>query len=273
MTVSGCSMYLGAALGIGLFDHIGPAGVAWLRIVGAALVLVVIVRPRSAAWNGRTVLVAGSFGTVTALMNIFFYEAIARIPLGTAVAVEFVGPIVVAAWGSRSRSGALAVVAGAVGVVLIADVQVTSEPLGVVFALTAAACWAGYIVLGKRVSSRGAPMESLAVGFAIAAVVTSPILVSIVLRWDASTPTARVLVLGLALGVLSTVVPYSLDQVILRKVGQAQFALLLALLPVAAVVVGLVVLRQVPTVFESAGIGLVVVALVLSNRAAAPTRA
>ncbi len=260
--LGGASLYLGAALGVFLFDVVDPAGVAWLRTVGAAVVLLAWRRPRAAAWRGRRLMLAAVFGTVTALMNVVFYEAIDRIPLGTAVAVEFLGPVAVAAVGSRRPRDVLGLVVVVVGVLLIADVQLTASPAGLGFVLAAAALWAGYIVLGKRVSDGGSGLDDLAVGLAVASVLLSPLAIGTGAVWTSP----GLLVLGVGVGVLSSVVPYALDQVVLARVGRARFALLLALLPVTASVVGVLVLRQVPTVTELAGIALVVAALVVSGR-------
>ena len=199
-------------------------------------------------------------------MNVMFYEAIARIPLGTAVAIEFLGPVVVAAIGSRRVRDRVAVGAAACGVVLLAGVEAPGPAglTGVLFALASAALWAGYILLGKRVADAGAGLDSLAVGMSLAAVVLAPVLVTPAL---VHTPEAftdpRVWLLGAGVGVLSSVLPYAIDQVVLRSVGQARFALLLALLPATAAIVGALVLTQVPTVPEVVGIGLVVAAMVL----------
>lgn len=263
--LSGISMYLGAAMAVWLFGAASPAGVAWLRCLGAAVVLAVVVRPSRAAWRGRALVSAGAFGLVTAIMNVLFYEAIARLPLGTAVALEFVGPVVVAALGSHTRRDIVALVLAAVGVVLIADVRFAGSPSGVVFALGAAAAWAGYIVLGKRVATADggvSGVESLAVGFVVATVVLSPLALGTAAVWGS----ARLLFVGVGVGVLSTVVPYSLDQVVLRRVGRGVFALLLALLPVTACLVGLITLGQVPSAVEAVGICAVVGGIVLRSR-------
>lgn len=258
----GVSMYLGAAVAVWLFAEINPAGVAWLRQLGAALVLLAWRRPGRHAWRGRTFWLAALFGLVTAGMNVVFYEAIARLPLGTAVALEFVGPVLVAAFGSRTRRDVAALLLVLCGVVLIADVQWAGSTLGVLFALAAAVLWAGYIVLGKRVADVGLGVDGLAVGFAVATVVLVPLAFGTGPVWTSP----RLLLLGIGVGVAATVVPYALDQVVLRRLGQASFALLLALLPVTATTVGLVVLRQVPTVPEALGILAVVVGLTLRSR-------
>lgn len=257
--IGGSSMYLGAAVAVLLFEQLAPSGVAWLRMLGAALVLLAWRRPGRAAWRGRRLLLAGAFGLATALMNIAFYEAIARLPLGTAVAIEFCGPVAVAAFGSRTRRDAAALLLAAAGVVLIADVQLTGSPIGFVLALVAAAFWAAYILLGKRVALGGNGLDDMTVGFVVAAVLLTPLAAGTGPAW--SSPT--LLLLGVGVGVLSTVVPYALDQIVLRRVGQARFALLLALLPATASVVGLLVLAQVPRPLEAIGIVAVVAAVAL----------
>lgn len=265
--LSGTSMYLGAAMAVWLFAEATPAGVAWLRCLGAAIVLLAWRRPPRHAWRGKALVLAGGFGVVTAGMNVLFYEAIARLPLGTAVALEFVGPVAVAALGSRGRRDVAALLLVAVGVLLIADVQLAGNPLGVAFALAAAAAWAGYIVLGKRVALADTGVsgfDSLAVGFAVATVVLCPLALGTGPVWGSGT----LLALGVGVGVLSTVVPYTLDQVVLRRVGRAAFALLLALLPLTATVIGFAVLQQVPSTIEAVGIATVVVGLLVRSREA-----
>ncbi len=260
--VGGASMYLGAALAVGLFDVVSPSAVAALRVVGAAAVLLAWRRPPRAAWCGHRLWLAAGFGLATALMNVAFYEAIARLPMGTAVAVEFAGPVAVAAFGSRTARDWAALAAAAAGVVLIADVRWADSASGVLFALAAAALWAAYIVLGKRVAAGGAGLDELAVGFAVASLLVAPF----ALVDTAALVSWRVLLLGLAVAVLSSVVPYALDQVVLRRVGRARFALLLALLPVTATLVGLAVLAQLPTPLEGAGIAAVAAGVALRSR-------
>jgi len=264
--VGGLSMYVGAALAIGLFDRLAPSVVAVLRLIGAAAVLLAWRRPPAAAWWGVRLGRAGAFGLATALMNLAFYEAIARMPLGTAVAVEFCGPVAVAAVASRRPRDVAAVALAAAGVLLIADVRWSADPLGLVWAMAAAALWAAYIVLGARVAQAGNGVDDMAVGFAVAAVMLSPVLLIGVPGGPATLVEPAVLVLGLGVGVLSSVVPYALDQVVLRRVGRARFAVLLALLPATATVVGLLALAQVPTPGEALGIAAVVGAVALRSR-------
>ena len=260
--ISGLSMYLGAAVAVWLFAEINPASVAWLRQLGAAVVLLAWRRPGRMAWRGRAFWLAATFGLVTAAMNLAIYEAIARLPLGTAVALEFAGPVTVAAVGSRTRRDVGALLLVTIGVLLIADVRWAGSPLGVTFALASAALWAGYILLGQRVVSAGLGVDGLAVGFAVATVVLSPLALGTGPVWGSP----RLLVLGIGVGVLSTVLPYALDQVVLRRLGRAAFAVLLALLPVSAALTGLVLLHQVPGLVEGLGIVAVVVGVALRSR-------
>jgi inner membrane transporter RhtA len=266
MFLSGCSMYGGASVSVLLFDYLSPAAVAWLRVAGSALVLVAFVRPGRAAWSGRALALAGMFGIVIALMNVSFYEAINRLPLGNAVAIEFLGPVAVVAYESRSVRSVLALLVALCGVVVVADVQVAAQALGVMFALAAAGMWAGYILLGKAVAMRAKPLDSLAVGSIVAALATAPVLWLLTGQWRSGAPLGRVILLVFVLAILSSVIPYGLDQFVLRKVGRAGFALLSSLLPVAAVLVGFVALEQVPDPKEILGVGLVVLAVAMRDR-------
>jgi inner membrane transporter RhtA len=271
--LGGLSMYVGAALAVGLFDRLAPAAVAVLRLLGAAVVLMAWRRPSAAAWRGRRLGRATAFGLATGLMNVAFYEAIARLPLGTAVAIEFCGPVAVAAVASRRVRDVAAVCLAAGGVLLIADVRWSAAPLGLVWGLAAAAMWAAYIVLGSRVATVGNGIDDMAVGFTTASVVLAPVLLLGGPRGPAGLLDPAVLVLGLGVGVLSSVVPYVLDQVVLRRVGQARFAVLLALLPATATVVGFLVLAQIPGPAEAVGIAAVVGAVALRSRDGDPPSA
>lgn len=271
--VGAISQYVGAAIGVFLFETTEPSTVAWLRVAAAAVALMAWRRPWRRRWDRRQMIVASMFGLVTIAMNIAIYEAIARIPLGTAVAIEFLGPTVVAAVGSRRRRDFVAVGLASAGVVLLAGVEFEANLTGVLFALVSAAMWAGYILLGKRVADTGSGLDSLAVGMAAAAVVLAPAILIPQAVVDASVfAEPRTWLLGLCIGLLSTAIPYVLDQLVFVGIGSAKFALLLALLPVTATLIGVVVLRQVPTLPEIAGIALVVTALLLGARESPQTR-
>ncbi|WP_059016332.1 EamA family transporter [Mycobacterium sp. M26] len=263
--VGAVSQYLGAALAVFLFVTVNPAAVAWLRAVGAAVVLLAWRRPWRRRWTRRGLTIAGGFGIVTVGMNVAFFEAISRIPLGTAVAIEFIGPVAVAAVGSRRARDVLAVTLAAGGVLLLAGVQADADVVGVFFALIAAVLWAGYILLGKRVADAGSGLDSLAVGMAVAAALLAAPLLAGQLHTDAHVlRDPRIWLVGLGVGVLSTAVPYALDQFVLTLIPRARFALLLALLPATAAAIGAVMLHQSPRPTELAGIALVMAALVIS---------
>src|SRR3954451_4022702 len=173
------SQYAGSALAVLLFDRVPASGVAWLRIVSAAVALVAWRRPWRSTWNARRLALVAAFGCVLGLMNLTFYLSIDRLPLGTAVAIEFAGPIAVAALGSRTRRDALALVLAVAGVLLLADVHLAGSPDGIALALAAGGFWSLYIVLGHRVASDASirPHDGLALGMAIGALVTAPVLV------------------------------------------------------------------------------------------------
>lgn len=268
--VSGLGQYVGAALAVGLFATASPAGVGWTRVLVAAVLLVAWRRPWRMAWTRRTLRAAVAFGVVLALMNVTFYLAIDRLPLGTAVAIEFVGPVAVAVAtgaGGRERAGA---VLAAAGVVLLAGVTLVSGPdaaVGLLLILAAAACWAGYILLGRRVALAGDGVTRLAVAMSAGALVLAPVLAPLGLP-VLGTWRSALLLLGVAL--LSSVVPYAVEQVVLPRVSAATFAVLLALLPASAAVVGAVALRQLPGVAEVVGLVCVSVAIALTSRGERP---
>jgi inner membrane transporter RhtA len=254
------SQYVGAALAVLLFASVPAAGVAWLRVVAAAAVLVAWRRPWQTRWSARRLWLTGAFGVALALMNLTFYLAIDRLPLGTAVAIEFVGPIAVAARGSRTRRDAAALVLA----------RAAAHPWRrrgrSARALASGAFWAVYIVLGHRVAADPGlrPRDGLALAMAIGALALAPALVTSAVP---ALVDPLLLAACLAVGVASSVVPYGLEQIAMRRLARARFALLLALLPATATVVGALVLGQVPGRLESAGIALVVIAASLRSHA------
>jgi len=258
------SQYVGAALAVLLFASVPAAGVAWLRIVASAAVLVAWKRPWRTSWTPPRLRLVAAFGLTLAFMNLTFYLAIDRLPLGTAVAIEFCGPIFVAALGSRTRRDVLAVLLATAGVIALADVHLAGSPDGLALAIAAGVAWAGYIVLGHRIAADASirPQEGLALGMAIGAVGFAPVLVPSAVPAFVSPP---LLAACLAVGVASSVVPYALEQVAMRRLPRARFALLLALLPATATVAGIALLGQVPAPVEGLGIALVVVASALRS--------
>jgi inner membrane transporter RhtA len=270
--VSGLTQYAGAALAVSLFASIPVEAVAWLRVLVAAVVLVVWRRPWRRRWGARELGLVAAFGTTLALMNLFFYLAIDRLPLGTAVAVEFLGPVAVAAFsgGRRERVG---IALAAAGVALLAGVTLqvggSQARAGLLAIAAAAACWAGYILLGRRVAG-GDGVTRLGVAMAAGALVLAPVMA------PRATPVLGSLALVSAVvgvAVLSSVVPYAIDQVVLRRVSSATFAVLLATLPATAAVVGAVALAQWPRPLELLGLVAVSGAIVLTARRPEPEEA
>jgi inner membrane transporter RhtA len=261
------SQYVGAALAVLLFAKVPAAGVAWLRVVASAGVLVAWRRPWHTQWNARRLRLVTAFGLVLAAMNVTFYLAIDRLPLGTAVAIEFCGPIAVAALGSRTRRDGAALALATAGVLLLADVHLAGSPGGLALALGAGGFWSIYIVLGHRVARDPGirAQDGLALGMAIGALGLAPVLVSSAVPALVSPP---LLAACLLVGVASSVLPYALEQIAMRRLPRARFALLLALLPATAAIVGAAVLGQVPGVVEAGGIALVVGAASLRSHAA-----
>ena len=260
------SQYLGAAVAAVLFDELAPGGVALLRVLAAAAVIIVLRRSWRRRWQARELGRAAAFGVSLAAMNLCFYLAMHRLPLGNAVAIEFTGPVVVAALGTRTLRSAGTLALAAAGVLVLAGVEAEGTASGVGFALLAGAFWAGYILLGHRVARSPASVDGLGIGMLIGAVAISGFGVSAV-RGALDAP--LVLALGLATGVLSNVIPYRIDQAVMRRVEPHRFALLQALLPATATVVGLAALAQVPNVQEALGIGLVIAAIAVRSPAPA----
>ncbi len=255
---------LGLAASVGLLDRLGPAGTAWLRLAWAGVLLLVIVRPRPARFGAPALRAGVALGVVTALLTMLFMAAVARLPLGTASALEFLGPLGVAVVRGRGlwHWPALA----AVGVVLLTEPwHGGADPLGVAFALAAAACWAAYILLTQRVGDALPGVTGLAVSMPVAGLfataVAGPSTVGLL--------TPQLLLAGLGLAVLVPVVPFALEMLALRRLTTAAFGTLMSLEPAIALAVGLVVLHQVPAAWQAAGVALVVAAGVGAERTGA----
>lgn len=256
--IGALSQYGGAAIAVSLFATIPAPSLAWARVATSAIVLALWRRPWRLRWPLRQWALAVGFGLALAAMNVSFYLALARLPLGTAVAIEFSGPVAVAALGARRWRDGGALVLAIAGVLLLADVSWGGNPLGVLFALGAAAMWAGYIVLGSKVASGGSGVDGLTVGLVAGAVALAPVLAGGFLP---AFHDGGVFFACLAVGLLSTALPYAIDQIVLLRISAARFALLQALLPATAAVVGVLFLRQIPSLVETAGVALVVLAV------------
>jgi inner membrane transporter RhtA len=299
--VSAIFHYLGPALAVLLFAHVAALGVMWLRIAGAAVVFAVWRRPWRLAGrldrSQRTTLLA--LGLVLAGMNAMFYLAIARLPLATVGAIEFLGTVVLAALGARSRRNIVALAITIAGVAALTVVQVAARPLGIAFAFGNCAGFMLYVVLGHRIANTtvanttvanttaanttaanttvaGAPgarriagIDQLGAAMLVGAVAATPA------GFSAALPVfthPAWLAWGIGVGLCSSVIPYVMDQLAMARLPRASFALMLALLPAFATITGAVVLGQIPTARELAGIGLVIVGVAVHRADAGPPK-
>jgi len=260
--------YLGPAFAVLLFTRVEPVGVAWLRIVSAAVILAAWRRPwRALAATGpETRRLVALMGCILAAMNASFYTAIDHLPLGTVAAIEFLPVIVLAALGMRTLRNAAALVLAAAGVYAVTHVQLGGTLVGVALAFVNAALFAAYIVVAHRVArSPGiAGIDGLAGAMLAAAMAVMP-----------AAPAARaaltdpaLLAAGIGVGVTSSVIPYICDQLAMARLPRPTYALLVSLLPATATAIGLIVLGQVPTAADIGGVGLVVVGVALHREPA-----
>jgi inner membrane transporter RhtA len=264
--VSAVFHYLGPAFAVLLFVRMDVLGVAWLRIASAAVIFAMWRRPKL---KPDPLLVA--WGAVLALMNCCFYLAIDRLPLATVAAIEFVPVIGLAALGARNRRNACALGLAVAGVYVLTGIHLGGEPLGVALAFANALLFGAYIVLADKAAKRSTAsgIDGLAGAMIFAAIFVTPLA-----GWAAlpaiTDPTA--LLAGIGVGVSSSVIPYVTDQLALKRLDRATYSLLIALLPAVATIIGLVVLVQVPSATEVAGVALVIAAVAL-HRERQPTHA
>jgi inner membrane transporter RhtA len=270
--ISAVFHYLGPSLAVLLFAHVTAPGVAWLRIASAAVVFALWRRPWrifTAASPGQRLVFTG-LGAVLAAMNVLFYLAIDRLPLATVGAIEFLGTVILAAIGARTRRNVLALALAIGGVAVLTSVQLAGQPLGYLFAFANCAGFMLYILLGHSIAnspvgagSAGPPLggiDQLGLGMLIAAAAATPF--GLVPAIPAFSHPAW-LMWGIGVGVCSSVIPYVTDQLAMARLPRATFSLMLALLPATAAVIGLIVLGQVPTVRDLTGIGLVILGVAL----------
>jgi inner membrane transporter RhtA len=274
--------YLGPSLAALLFAHVAALGVAWLRIASAAVVFALWRRPwrvlAAASRSQRMTLLA--LGVVLAAMNSLFYLAIARLPLATVGAIEFLGTVILAALGARTRRNVLALVLAVGGVAVLTSVQLAGQPLGLVLAFANCAGFMIYIVLGHRIANLTATgrdlaklpgpaqpltgIDQLGLSMLIAAIAATPFGIGPAV---AAFTHPGWLLWGIGVGVTSSVIPYVTDQLAMARLPRATFSLMLALLPAAATVIGLIVLGQVPTTRDLAGIALVILGVAVHRDA------
>ena len=264
--VSAIFHYLGPAFAVLLFARVDVLGVAWLRIASAALIFAVWRRPWRNVRGAWRLLLA--WGAVLAVMNSTFYMAIDRLPLGTVAAIEFFPVIILAALGTRTVRNLAALALAVPGVYLLTDVALEGDALGVAFAFANAALFATYIVVSHRAAQRGdvPGIDLLGSAMLIAAVVATPIGV-----WAAvpafTDPVA--IAAGIGVGVSSSVIPYVTDQLAMARMTRSTYALMVALLPAVATVIGVVVLAQLPSALEAVGVALVILGVAVHRDAEA----
>jgi inner membrane transporter RhtA len=264
--------YLGPSFAVLLFARVAPVGVAWMRIASAGVLFAVWRRP----WRLLPVLDRDGkrslleLGVVLAVMNSCFYIAIDRLPLGTVAAIEFLPVILLAALGVGSLRNGLALGLAVAGVYVLTDVRLASEPVGIAFAFANAALFALYIVLAHRVARSPvlAGVDGLGAAMLVATVAVTPIG-----GWSAAGAIVDPVAIGagIGVGVASSVIPYVCDQLAMARLTRATYSLMVSLLPATATVVGVIVLGQIPSAIEVAGVALVVAAVGL-HREAEPGR-
>jgi inner membrane transporter RhtA len=257
---------LGLAASVGLLDRLAPLEVSWLRLAWAGLLLLVFVRPQPRRMALSTLLACVMLGVLTAGVTMFFLAAVARLPLGTASAVEFLGPLAVAVARGSGRARYLFPALAAFGVLLLTEPwNGTADGIGLACALAAAGCWAGYILLTQRVGDEVTGIRGLAVSLPVAAVVAT----AVAGPSAVGHLTPQLLLMGLGLAVLLPVVPFILELLALRRLTTAAFGTLMSLEPAIATLVGLLALGQVPGLMPVLGIGLVVAAGIGAERTGA----
>jgi len=260
---------LGLAVSVAMIGHVGAAGAAWLRLFWAGIVFLVLVRPRPSAFSRDTLLVGAALGVVTAGVTLLFMAAVERLPLGTASALEFLGPLGVGILRSHGRTRCFAVLAAA-GVACLTHPWAGSvDPVGVAFALGAALCWAAYILLTQKVGDAVTGIGGLAISMPVAAVVATLVALPDVV----SRLSPELMLVGLGMATLVPILPFALEMLALRRMTTGAFGTLMALEPAFALLIGFLALHQVPDLVAVGGIGLVVLAGIGAERGGARTAA
>lgn len=252
------SVQVGAAFAKDLFGEVSPTAMVWLRLATSSLVLLLVARP---ALRGKTRddwLTVVAFGLTLGLMNWAIYQSFARIPLGIAVTIEFVGPLGVALFGSRRARDLLWVGLAGLGVVLLGLERADLDPVGVGFALLAGAAWATYILLSQRTGARWEGLDGLALASLVAMLPLTPF---VLLGGEDSLLDPRILLIGLVVGLMSSVLPYSCELVALRTLPSSTFGILMSLEPAVAALAAIVVLGEVLAPGQWAAVACVIVAV------------
>lgn len=265
------SVQVGAGFAKDLFAQLPPSAVVFLRIAAGALIMGAVARPRLRGLTRARAGVGVAFGVTLGVMNLSFYEALSRLPMGIAVAIEFLGPLGVAVAASRRRLDLLWVGLAASGVTLLAPWGTVTSRIswaGIGFALVAAACWAGYILLSAAAGRHFPGTTGLSFAMIVSLLLVTPVGIA---TGGADLLRPELLMIGLGVGLLSSVIPYSIELEALRRMPKQLFGILMSLEPAVAAMVGLLVLGEVLDVREWAAIACVVVASLGATRSARPS--
>ncbi|MDH2430234.1 EamA family transporter [Sphaerisporangium sp. TRM90804] len=259
------SVQVGAGLAKNLFATLPPSAVVFLRIAAGAIIIGLVARPRLRGLTRHDLLVSAGFGLTLGLMNLFFYESLARMPIGICVTIEFIGPLGVAVAASRRRVDLLWAVLAAAGILLLAPWGGSDRLswVGMGFAALAGLCWAGYIVMSAAAGSRFPGAAGLSLAMIVAMALVAPLGVA---SGGAGLLDPQTLLIGVGVGLLSSVIPYSLELEALRRMPKRVFGILMSLEPAAAALVGLIILGELLNAREWAAICCVVVASVGATR-------
>lgn len=258
------TVQLGVALSPRLFDIVGPAGTAWLRLTAGGLMFLAIARPRLRGYSAADLRAVIILGVITGAMLVSFLAALERLPLGTTVAIEFLGPLSVAAFRAHRRSALVWPALALLGVLLLTEPwSGTTDVLGMLFALIAGVGWGAYILMTQRVGDRFGGLEGLAITIPIAALTAA--IVGIPQAWGHITLAA--VGLSVALAVIAPVIPFALELIALRRLSAATFGTLMALEPAVATIWGAIILSQLPDWLQLVGIVIVVIAGIGAERA------
>jgi inner membrane transporter RhtA len=257
------SVQVGAAIAKGLFDLVPPTAMVWLRLITSAVILLLVARPRLTGHSGRDWLIVLGFGVSLLVMNWAIYQSFARIPLGIAVTIEFLGPLTVAVIGSRRLTDLIWVALAGMGVALLGLSRATLTLAGVGFALLAALGWAFYILLSAQTGRRWPGISGIAIASMVGAIVLAA---PAIVEAGSQMLNPTILALGFAIGLLSSVIPYSFELIALRRIPPRVFSILMSLEPAAAALAAMIVLGEFLRLVQWLAMGCVVVASIGATR-------
>jgi inner membrane transporter RhtA len=264
LVISGIvSVQVGAAIAKNLFDVVPPTAMVWLRLVTSAVILLLAVRPRLMGHSGRDWLIVLGFGVSLMTMNWAIYQSFARIPLGIAVTIEFLGPLTLAVIGSRRVTDLIWVVLAGTGVALLGLSRASLTLSGVLFALLAALAWAFYILLSAQTGKRWPGISGLAIASMVGAIALAP---PAILEAGSALLDPTVLALGVAVGLLSSVIPYSFELIALRRIPPRVFSILMSLEPAAAALAAMILLGEFLSLLQWLAMTCVIIASIGATR-------